>query len=172
MSTHTPSLDVDSLVAAIKREARARGDAEPFRVRSDDAQGRDTGLGVLPLPTRAESLREWMPFHGKVFLISAYRTLLLREPDTAGVAHYAQQIAEGRLSRWEVIGRLRLSGEGRARHVRVRGLWLGFAVATAYRVPLAGPLLALLARLLCVPAWLQDQRRDDRLIAQMLASGR
>jgi len=173
MSTPTPSLDVDSLIAAIKREALARGDMEPFHARTDEVRGRETGGGgSLKPPTRAESLQEWMPFHGHAFLISAYRTLLLRDPEAAGLTHFTQMIAGGRLSRWEVVGRMRLSAEGRARGVRVKGLWLGFGLATAYRVPVAGPLLAIVARLICVPAYLQDHSREDRLLAQLLATGR
>ena len=173
MSTSPPSVDADSLIAAIRREAIARGDTQPFRVRTGDAPARDGGsAGSLKPPARAESLREWMPFHGRPFLVSAYRTLLLRDPEPTGLDHFTQMIADGRLSRWEVVGRLRLSAEGRARSVRVRGLWLGFALATAYRVPLLGPLLALAARALCLPVYLQDHRRDERLIAQILASGR
>lgn len=76
------------------------------------------------------------------------------------------------MARWEVLGRLRLSPEGRVRRVAVEGLWMGFALATAYRVPIAGPLLALFSRLLRLPAWLQDNGHDDRLIAQLLAGGR
>lgn len=169
-------LDIESLIAAIKREALARGDTQPFNERTDEILGREReargGAGSLKPPTRAESLRDWMPFHGKPFIISAYRTLLLRDPDQQGLDHFSRMIAEGHLTRWEVVGRLRLSGEGRVRRIPVKGLWLGFALATAYRVPIAGPLLAWSVRVLRIPPYLQDNGRDERLIAQLLAGGR
>ena len=66
---------------------------------------------------------------------------------------------------------MRLSAEGRQRRERLPGLWPAVALSVAYRIPLAGPMLALVARVLCVPAHLQDLARDDRVIAQMLAAG-
>ena len=169
-------LDIESLIAAIRREALARGDTEPFHRQTDVAlrQERDarSQRGAANSPQQVRSLQDWMPYHGSAFLISAYRTFLLREPDPEGLRSFSTKMADGRLARWEVAGRLRLSAEGRARHVRVTGLWMGFALATVYRVPVLGPLLALAARLVCLPTYLQDNARDDRLIAQLLAAGR
>jgi hypothetical protein len=45
------------------------------------------------------------------------------------------------------------------------------ALSVAYRIPLAGPVLAVIARVLCMPAHLQDLTREDRVIAQLLAAG-
>ena len=175
--SHSKSpLDIESLIAAIKREALARGDTQPFNERTDEILGREReargGAGSLKPPTRAESLRDWMPFHGKPFIISAYRTLLLRDPDQEGLDHFSRMIAEGHLSRWEVVGRSACPERGGCGAFRSRGLWLGFALATAYRVPIAGPLLAWCVRVLRIPPYLQDNGRDERLIAQLLAGGR
>jgi len=174
MATTHPPVDIEMLVGAIKREAIARGDAQPFHPRTEfmlkggwDAPATE---GIVPPPMRVVSLRDWMPYHGRPFLVSAYRTLLKREPDADGLDSFVRKIAQGRLTRWEVAGRLRLSSEGRARGVSVKGLWLGLALATAYRLPVVGPLLTLAARILCVPAHLQDNARDDRLIAQLLVN--
>ena len=175
MDKRNSPLDIETLIAAIRREAMARGDTEPFHEQTDvilrhEREMRPGSGAALP-PPRVESLQDWMPCHGAAFLISAYRTLLLREPDPEGLRTFSRKMADGRLARWEVAGRLRLSAEGRARRVRVKGLWMGFALATGYRVPVLGPLLALAARLLCLPPYLQDHARDDRLIAQLLAAG-
>jgi len=167
-------LDIESLIAAIRREALARGDSEPFHQHTEVMLrgAREARSGRRGPPQRVESLQDWMPCHGGVFLTSAYRTLLLREPDPEGLRTFLLKMADGRLARWEVAGRLRLSSEGRARRVHVDGLLLGFALAVAYRVPVFGPVLALIARLVCLPPYLQDHARDDRLIAQLLAADR
>ena len=172
--SNSDPVDVETLVNAIKREALARGDPQPFHPRTDfllkGGWDAPESASEPRAPLRIVALRDWMPFHGRAFLVSAYRTLLRREPDAEGLESFLLKIAQGRLSRWEVAGRLRLSAEGRARNVRVKGLWMGLAFASAYRMPVFGPLLALAARLLCLPAHLQDQARDDRLIAQLLFS--
>jgi hypothetical protein len=172
MATLHPPVGIEVLVAAIKREALARGDTQPFHERTQFmlAGGWDAPEPEVAAhaPIRVTALREWLPFHGRTFLVSAYRTLLRREPDADGLECFALKIAQGRLTRWEVAGRLRLSSEGRARRVHVEGLWVGLVLATAYRVPVIGPVLGLVARIVCLPAYLQDHARDDRLIAQLL----
>jgi hypothetical protein len=175
MRDPSAATDVENLIAAIKREALTRGDIKPFHERTEqvlrmerEPVHRETTS--VAIPARVQSLREWMPFHGTAFVTSAYRTLLNREPDPVGLANFSAKIAQGGLSRWEVLGRLRASGEGRVRKVRVKGLWLGFALATIYRVPIIGPLLSVVTTLLRVPPHFRDQSRDDRLIAQLLAS--
>jgi hypothetical protein len=125
---------------------------------------------VVALPLSFTTLQQFMPFHGAPFVVLAYRTILKREPDDEGLTHFTAALAEGRMRRWEVLGRMRLSAEGRQRRVRLSGLWPAVALSVAYRIPLAGPLLALLARKLRLPAHLQDLARDDRLMAQIPAA--
>ena len=169
-------VDIDVLVSAIKREALARGDVEPFHSRTQfmlergSAPPPPAAEPQLAMPVRISALRDWMPWHGRAFLVSAYRTLLRREPDPEGLASFSLALAQGRFTRWEVAGRLRLSSEGRARRVRIKGLWLGFALATTYRSPIVGPIVAVATRLLCLPAHLQDHAREDRFAAQLLLS--
>ena len=176
MSVARSPVDIATLIAAIKREAMSRGDTEPFHETTDlmlerrwHERARDEGVVA---PADITALREWMPFHGVPFLTSAYRTLLRREPDPHGLRSFIMKIADGRLTRWEVAGRLRMSAEGRGQRVHVKGLWLGFALATCYRIPVLGPLFALGAHVLCLPAHLQDHARDERLIAQLLLNAR
>jgi hypothetical protein len=172
--TSPPSrLDLDQLIAAIRREAALRGDLTPFDTRVAAVRQADRGSRSesVALPSLFTTLRQFMPFHGRVFVVAAYRTILQREPDGGGFEFFAAALAEGRMTRWEVLGRMRLSAEGRQRGVSLPGLWPAVALSVAYRIPLAGPLLALLARVLCMPAHLQDLARDDRLMAQMHAAG-
>lgn len=101
------------------------------------------------------------------FLNEAYVKLLGRPPDAGGATHYLRALLRGRLTRIEVLGRLAYSGEGRQRGVALPGLAPAFVLATAYRVPIAGPLLAVAARALRFPAHWQDR---STLEAAALAS--
>lgn len=172
MTSPPAHLDLDQLIAAIRREAALRGDPASFDTRISVGPQVDRGSRSerVALPSRFTTLRQFMPFHGSLFVVAAYRTILQREPDGEGLKHFAALLAEGRMPRWEVLGRMRLSAEGRQRRVSLPGLWPAVALSVAYRIPLAGPLLAVLTRILCLPAHLQDLARDDRLMAQMLAS--
>lgn len=121
--------------------------------------------GLSSNATASDSLDRFLPLHGREFVAEAYRTLLRREPDSAGLRAFAQALAQGRLTRWQVLGRLRWSREGRSCGAQVRGLKLGFALATLYRVPVAGPALSLLARALRVPLRYRDLALEDRLMS-------
>jgi hypothetical protein len=173
MTVPSAHLDLDQLIAAIRREAALRGDPAPFDARVSVAQKEDRGSRSesLALPSRFTTLRQFMPFHGPLFVVAAYRTVLQRSPDGEGLKQFTMALAEGRMTRWEILGRMRLSAEGRQRSVSLPGLWPGVALSVAYRIPLAGPVLAVLARVLCVPAHLQDIAREDRMIAQLMAAG-
>lgn len=103
-----------------------------------------------------------------VFLVSAYRVVLDRDPDAGGLSYYQSCLLRGRLTRIEVLGRLALSPEGRRRGLALGGVLPAFVLAMAYRIPVAGPVLALAARLLALPAHLQDRSGIERAA---LASG-
>lgn len=113
-----------------------------------------------------DSLDRFLPLHGRSFVAQAYRTLLQREPDAAGLRAFSDALAQGRLSRWQVLGRLRWSREGRSCHAEVRALTIGWVLAEIYRVPLVGPFAALLARWLRAPLCFRDLAAEDRLMAQ------
>jgi O-antigen chain-terminating methyltransferase len=103
-----------------------------------------------------------------VFITTSYRRVLGREPDPAGAAHYQRMLLRGRFTRAEVLGRLAYSAEGRRRSRPLPGILPAFVLATLYRVPVAGPLAAILARLLRLPAHWQDR---STLEATALATG-
>ncbi len=75
------------------------------------------------------------------FVDHAYRTVLGRAPDSNGFAHWQDALCSGRLTKAELVVRLRWSPEGRAHGVRVRGLWPALALAALRKIPLLGGLL-------------------------------
>jgi hypothetical protein len=90
-------------------------------------------------------LNDFLTLHDQDFVGAAYRGLLERDADPAGCAHYLDSLRAGRLSKVEILGRLRYSPEGRQKKVPVKGLLLAFLAQRAYRVPIVGGIFALVA---------------------------
>lgn len=167
---NTTAPDIDRILQAIREEARARGARGTVGVYTSEVPAHRAvsvethGMPALPISHVADFLA--LPLD--VFLGSAYRHGLGREPDAAGAAYYQRALLRGRLSRVEVLGRLVFSAEGRKRGRRVPGLLIALALATLYRVPLAGPVLALIVRALGLPAHWRDRSAIE---AAALATG-
>lgn len=162
--------DIDRILEAIRAEARARGSKSGVGAYSTDVPGAVAGHGTshgLPM-LDPRSAGDFLSLPLDVFLGSAYRRLLGREADSGGATHYQRALLNGRLTRIEVLGRLALSPEGRRRGNPLPGLLPAFILASAYRIPLAGPLLGLVARALRLPAHWQDR---SGLEAAALAAG-
>ena len=116
------SRDLDRILDAIRAEARARGSKGPLGIYSKEAPAHATvamsaGSG-LPAPDIGH-VGDFLALPLDVFLPLAYRHLLGRDIDPGGGAHYQRQLLRGRLTRVEVLARLRYSPEGRARSQRL-----------------------------------------------------
>ena len=165
----SPPPDLDRLLAAIREEAARRGAANVavFDVR---APGGAAGFARRPaLSGPARHVRDYLALGSESFLDAAYRNLLNRPPDAKGGANYRRALRLGRRTKVEVLGRIRYSSEGRRHAVAVPGLVPALACALAYRVPVAGPVLAALAALLRLPVHWRDRGAMERS-AQEIAS--
>lgn len=164
-------LTLDALIAAIRQEARRRGDFEsapgtmPFR-RPGQARSRQRSVSEVRI-TNGAHIREFLPLYGEEFLMVAYQTLLGRSLDPSGAQHYLGALLTGRISRWELLARLRLSAEGRAKRIRLRGLWLACLASLIYRLPVIGFTVAFLARILALPQWLLSQTRQEMFLTHL-----
>jgi hypothetical protein len=148
--------DLDRIVHALAAEARARKSPE-----RDVARPSQPGPGAAPATgfpyLEATHAADFLAMPLDAFINEAYMKLLGRPPDAGGSAHYRRGLLRGRLTRIEVLGRIAYSGEGRRRGLSLPGLAPAFALATAYRIPVAGPLLAIVSRALRLPAHWQDR---------------
>ena len=107
---------------------------------------------AVPVPSKERyTTEELLRYHDEEFLHYAYRAILRRDPDPNGLASFLDELRGGRVSRIEVLGRLRYSPEGRAAAVPVRGLALRFAVRSARRIPVLGRVIAILQYVLRLP---------------------
>jgi hypothetical protein len=161
--------DIDRVLEAIRTEARARGSKSGIGAYSMELPGAPVYAASHGMPQlEPRHVADYLALPLDAFLGLAYRQVLGREADSGGVTHYQRALLRGRLTRVEVLGRLALSPEGRRRGKAPAGLLPAFVLAMAYRIPLAGPLAALVARALRLPAHWQDR---SGLEAAALAAG-
>jgi O-antigen chain-terminating methyltransferase len=112
----------------------------------------------------AYRLEDFLCFHDVDFVSNAYRGILRREPDDSGMGQYLTELRAGRIAKTEIIGRLRFSAEGRAARVPVRGLAMPFALRTACRIPIAGPILGMLQYLIRLPILVRNHERLEAVL--------
>ena len=97
-----------------------------------------------PLGAKAYHVSDFMRFDGEDFLDNAYRIILGRPLDDGGRNRFLRPLRSGRMSRVELLARLRLSKEGRRRAVPVGGhLAIRGMVHALFSVPVVGYPLAL-----------------------------
>lgn len=153
-----PSPDIDTILEAIRTEARARGSKGRVGAYSTETSGGTGGVASFGMPQlETKHVADFFALPLDVFIGEAYRQVLKRPPDATGIENYQRALLRGRLTRIEVLGRLRLSSEGRRHRNSIPGLELAFAIATFYRLPLAGPVAAFISRMLRLPSHLQDR---------------
>jgi SAM-dependent methyltransferase len=83
------------------------------------------------------SLPGLLALDGTAFIEAAYRTILDRSPDDAGMAHLTRELASG-VSKVLLLGRLQRSAEGRQIARPLPGLGRRYLVQRLYRVPVLG----------------------------------
>lgn len=143
------TLGLDELMERVRAEVTRRRAAQ-----ATEHDGEETGKGPadrLPrwfpasgnLPAKpAYSLDELLQFADEEFVATAYRVLLRRPPDSAGMAHYLEALRNGHLSKVEILGAIRFSEEGRKTDVHVDGLLIPYKLHELRRIPILGRLLA------------------------------
>lgn len=111
-------------------------------------------------------VNDLLKYHDRAFVQNAYRAILKRGPDTAGFNNFIEALRSGRLNKIDVLARLRYSTEGRAKQVRIAGLFLPAAIRLLYDLPLLGYLLNLLIGLARLP---RSIRNEQQFQAHVLA---
>lgn len=168
-----PSVNVKELMEVIRAEARRRralSDSEP-KPGSFESGSSAPSSGLMPEQTHTQlqggsalfarkeggyHKDDFLRFHGEDFLNQAYHAILMREPDPAGYHHYLQSLREGKLTRIDILGRLRYCQEGRAKAVKIRGLKGLFLVHSSFRIPLLGYFCRLLTGIANLPTFISN----------------
>jgi O-antigen chain-terminating methyltransferase len=128
----------------------------------------NAGLPSPPVPSEYH-VQEFLGYDGEKFLQHAYSIILGRELDAAGRRLFLEKLLSKKLSKIELLARLRYSGEGRRKAVPIRGnLAIRALARSSFRIPVIGYLLALANYLAKLPALnesiesLQSGMRQER----------
>jgi SAM-dependent methyltransferase len=174
----SPNSDIDEIMRCIRNEVR----------RSESAVASAPARGALPAVDSAESplgrraqlegpgeteaehvdqARGLLSLDGEEFLDNAYRVILGRHLDDSGRHRFLEPLRSRRMSRLELLARLRLSKEGRARGVPIeRHLVIRGIARAAFNIPVVGYLVALvnyIAKLPTLARTLESTEADVRL---------
>ena len=173
-STSSSDVDVDRLMYEIRetvaRTNRNTGEISPNISASESTNGSSANdtLGSLSLqpafqlrPDNQYHINDLLRFHGQDFVRNAYRALLLREPDQAGMAQHLAGLASGQFNKIDVLGSLRSSTEGRRTQVKVKGLWFPLSIRRLGRLPFFGYFIRITIALCRLPVLLEHQRQSE-----------
>lgn len=128
------------------------------QMRAEQASAADAQRADAVLSGRGGRIviNDLLVFHDREFIQRAYLALLGRYPDSDGERTFLTRLRDGRLTKAEVLGRLRFSPEGRGRRVRVAGLLPAFALQSLFRLPLIGFVLSWINWCLRLPVMVRN----------------
>lgn len=106
-------------------------------------------------------LNDLLGYHDEAFVRNAYRVILKRDPDDAGLAEYLRQLRSGRYSKIDIATSLRFSPEGRNANVHIAGLGNRSIFRKLYRVPVVGYLLRLAVAIVRLPVLITNFRQAE-----------
>ena len=176
MNTDQSDIDVDALMRQIRADIAAREHAGAGHAYAANAHGSGpveldrVALGRFPISAgiiahqERYRLADFFVYHDEDFVANAYRGLLRREPDATGATQYLARLRSGELAKVEILGRIRYSKEGRAAAVPVRGLAPAFALRTARRVPVLGPVLGIAQYVVRLPTLVRNLERLENAV--------
>jgi SAM-dependent methyltransferase len=171
----TDNLDLAQLMAQIKKDAathKHNSDAPGF-YRQLMTQGFEILLSppsstvpLLKLQPELEKrdhyqLTDLLGYHDEAFIRNAYRVILKRDPDDAGLAEYLRQLRSGRYSKIDIATSLRFSPEGRNANVQIAGLGTPSIFRKLYRVPVVGYALRLAVAIVRLPVLITNFRQAE-----------
>ncbi len=104
-------------------------------------------------------VNDLLKYHDRAFVQNAYRAILKRGPDAAGFNNFIEALRSGRLNKIDILARLRYSTEGRAKQVRIEGLFFPAGIRLLYGLPLLGYLLNLLVGLARLPKSIRNEQQ-------------
>ena len=154
-----PNLDVQRLMHEIRaRVASEQGASESAK---PPATVQTNGNPKQERPAGHYHVNDLLGFHGEDFVRNAYRVLLNREPDEAGVAHHIEQLASGRFNKIDVLSSLHSSHEGAKSEVKLSGLTLPVTVRRLGRIPVIGYVIRVMVAVTRLPLLIQHQNRYE-----------
>jgi SAM-dependent methyltransferase len=154
-----PNLDVQRLMHEIR--ARVASENGVPESQNPPPTAPVNGHPKQAKPAGHYHVNDLLRFHGEDFVRNAYRVLLEREPDEAGVAHHMDQLASGRFNKIDVLSSLHSSPEGSKSQVKLSGLSLPVTIRRLGRLPVVGYVVRLFVSIARLPLLIQHQNRYE-----------
>jgi 2-polyprenyl-3-methyl-5-hydroxy-6-metoxy-1,4-benzoquinol methylase len=151
-----PNVDVQRLM----HEIRGSVATESRPANQENSQSPGPSNGNLTAGNHYH-VNDLLRFHGEDFVRNAYRALLCRDPDEAGMAHHLDGLASGRFNKIDVLASLHSSAEGRSSHVQLDGLSLPVTVRRLGRLPVVGYIIRLMVGVVRLPRLVQYQNQFE-----------
>jgi O-antigen chain-terminating methyltransferase len=114
-----------------------------------------------PAPDHHYHVNDLLQFHDREFVRNAYRAILKREPDQAGLQDFLEKLRSGEINKIDVLAQLRGSREGKQNDVVIEGLTVPATIRSLGRLPLVGYLLQLLIAFFRLPKSIADRRQFE-----------
>lgn len=168
IETKIPEINVDELMEKIRAEVRQRkergvvpcrtvprvNDEPPSRPYASVDLSKIFVMGE-PQPSQQKDesyhINDFLKYHDEQFVINAYRGILRRGPDSEAHEYFLKNLRSGKMTKAEVLGRLRYAPEGRAAKVKVSGLFWNFVVQSSFSIPVLGYFSRLAVGILNLP---------------------
>ncbi|UNK56437.1 methyltransferase domain-containing protein [Pseudoxanthomonas daejeonensis] len=161
---------VEQVLARARAELARRHHPEAAAGVSADVAGSAAGPwhpAMERLPGKREYvLADLLKFGDADFIEVAYRVILRRTPDQAGLEHYLTALRSGGLTKVEILGQIRWSDEGKVRGVHVDGLLVPYTFQRWHRKPFLGPLVAWLHSFVKLGTLVDRQAAHDAALAR------
>ncbi len=159
-ATPLPDENVDEIMRRIReelaREQYADRQTNSSHTDQHGVRGQPASPDSIPpmpfTPGAEYRVEDFLALEDEAFLRAAYLAILGRDLDDAGRALFLEKLHSKKLSKIELLARLRYSKEGRARKVPVHGkLAARGLVQASFRIPVLGNLLAVSNYLVKLP---------------------
>jgi SAM-dependent methyltransferase len=106
-------------------------------------------------------INDLLQYHDHTFVWNAYRAILKREPDEAGLREFLNLLRSGRYNKIDVLASLRFSPEGMVKDVRIDGLTRRPLFRRLYRLPVLGYLLEMIVGIARLPKMIHSHRQFE-----------
>lgn len=181
----SPNVNLDDLMQMIESEVQHRKPRSSETLQIDPTKINKNGGYLRSKPTKLSldniivpsppkmgkadyQLSDFMNHHGQNFILSAYAGVLGRHPDPEGCHYYLASLQQGKMTKAEIVGRLRYSSEGRNKAVRIKGLIGPFLIQSSYKIPVLGYLIRLATALLNLPRIIRNVQSLDGYLQDRL----
>ncbi len=162
--------DIERLKLRILEAASQRSPSRPLRLRVPSAPGKPIDLDLpelkftpdfRPAPDHHYHVNDLLQFHDREFVRNAYRAILGREPDQAGLDVFLHKLRSGEINKIDVLAQLQRSREGKQNEVVIDGLSVPARIRSLGRLPIIGYFVQLVIAFFRTPHAIADRRQFE-----------